>query len=120
MMAKSSDYSDSVPEGEVMNQSIGSGQSVEEGTSITLTVSLGSKVSSYTASISIENPFGAEIVDGNGNSDTYSEGQVTVVVYKPDGSSETVYDQYATEEESSGFCHHDKFFCGKRQRLRIY
>ena len=99
---KSSDYSDSVPEGEVMNQSIGSGQSVEEGTSITLTVSLGSKVSSYTASISIENPFGAEIVDGNGNSDTYSEGQVTVVVYKPDGSSETVYDQYATEESLPG------------------
>ncbi len=99
---KSSDYSDSVPEGEVMNQSIGSGQSVEEGTSITLTVSLGSKVSSYTASISIENPFGAEIVDGNGNSDTYSEGQVTVIVYKPDGSSETVYDQYATEESLPG------------------
>ena len=97
---KSSDYSDSVSE--VMNQSIGSGQSVEEGTSITLTVSLGSKVSSYTASISIENPFGAEIVDGNGNSDTYSEGQVTVVVYKPDGSSETVYDQYATEESLPG------------------
>ena len=99
---KSSDYSDSVSEGEVMNQSIGSGQSVEEGTSSTLTVSLGSKVSSYTASISIENPFGAEIVDGNGNSDTYSEGQVTVVVYKPDGSSETVYDQYATEESLPG------------------
>ena len=99
---KSSDYSDSVSKGEVMNQSIGSGQSVEEGTSITLTVSLGSKVSSYTASISIENPFGVEIVDGNGNSDTYSEGQVTVVVYKPDGSSETVYDQYATEESLPG------------------
>ena len=99
---KSSDYSDSVSKGEVMNQSIGSGQSVEEGTSITLTVSLGSKVSSYTASISIENPFGAEIVDGNGNSDTYSEGQVTVVVYKPDGSSETVYDQSATEESLPG------------------
>ena len=99
---KSSDYSDSVSKGEVMNQSIGSGQSVEEGTSITLTVSLGSKVSSYTASISIENPFGAEIVDGNGNSDTYSEGQVTVVVYKPDGSSETVYDQHATEESLPG------------------
>ena len=99
---KSSDYSDSVSKGEVMNQSIGSGQSVEEGTSITLKVSLGSKVSSYTASISIENPFGAEIVDGNGNSDTYSEGQVTVVVYKPDGSSETVYDQYATEESLPG------------------
>lgn len=99
---KSSDYSDSVSKGEVMNQSIGSGQSVEEGTSITLTVSLGSKVSSYTASISIENPFGAEIVDGNGNSDTYSEGQITVVVYKPDGSSETVYDQYATEESLPG------------------
>lgn len=99
---KSSDYSDSFSEGEVMNQSIGSGQSVEEGTSITLTVSLGSKVSSYTASISIENPFGAEIVDSNGNSDTYSEGQVTVVVYKPDGSRETVYDQYATEESLPG------------------
>ncbi len=99
---KSSDYSDSYDEGEVMNQSIGSGKSVEEGTSITLTVSLGRKVSTYTASISIESPFGAEIVDGNGNSDTYTEGQVTVVVYKPDGSSETVYDQYATEESLPG------------------
>lgn len=99
---KSSDYSDSYGEGEVMDQSISSGKSVEEGTSITLTVSLGRKVSTYTATIPIESPFGAEIVDSNGNSDTYSEGQVTVVVYKPDGTSETVYDQYATEDSLPG------------------
>ena len=99
---KSSDYSDSYGENEVMNQSIGSGQSVEEGTSMTLTVSLGSRQSSYTATVPIESPFGVDIVDSDGNSDVYSEGEVSVVVYKPDGSSETVYDQYATEDSLPG------------------
>ncbi len=99
---KSSDYSDSYNEGEVMNQSIGSGQSVEEGTSISLTVSLGSRVTSYTATIPIESPFGVDIADSDGNSDVYSEGDVAVVVYKPDGTSETVYSQYATEDSLPG------------------
>lgn len=99
---KSSDYSDSVPEDEVMDQSIGSGQSVEEGTSISLTVSLGRRVTSYTATIPIESPFGVDIADSDGNSDVYSEGDVSVVVYKPDGTSETVYSQYATEDSLPG------------------
>ena len=99
---KSSDYSDSYSEGEVMNQSISSGKSVEEGTSISLTVSLGSRVTSYSATIPIESPFGRDVTDGDGNTDVYDDGDVTVVVYKPDGTSETVYSQYATSDSLPG------------------
>lgn len=94
---KSSDYSDSYSENQVMNQSISAGNTVDEGTTISLTVSLGSRVTSYSASIPIESPFGRDITDGDGNTDVYDSGQVTVVVYKPDGSSETVYDQNTSE-----------------------
>ena len=94
---KSSDYSDSYSENQVMNQSISVGKTVDEGTTISLTVSLGSRVTSYSASIPIESPFGRDITDGDGNTDVYDSGQVTVVVYKPDGSSETVYDQNTSE-----------------------
>ena len=94
---KSSDYSDSYSENQVMNQSISAGKTVDEGTTISLTVSLGSRVTSYSASIPIESPFGRDITDGDGNTDVYDSGQVTVVVYKPDGSSETVYDQNTSE-----------------------
>ena len=94
---KSSDYSDSYSENQVMNQSISAEKTVDEGTTISLTVSLGSRVTSYSASIPIESPFGRDITDGDGNTDVYDSGQVTVVVYKPDGSSETVYDQNTTE-----------------------
>lgn len=94
---KSSDYSDSYSENQVMNQSISAGKPVDEGTTISLTVSLGSRVTSYSASIPIESPFGRDITDGDGNTDVYDSGQVTVVVYKPDGSSETVYDQNTSE-----------------------
>ncbi len=44
-----------------MNQSISAGKTVEEGTTISLTVSLGSRVTSYSASIPIESPFGRDI-----------------------------------------------------------
>lgn len=94
---KSSDYSDSYSENQVMNQSISAGKTVDEGTTISLTVSLGSRVTSYSARIPIESPFGRDITDGDGNTDVYDSGQVTVVVYKPDGSSETVYDQNTSE-----------------------
>lgn len=94
---KSSDYSDSYSENQVMNQSISAEKTVDEGTTISLTVSLGSRVTSYSASIPIESPFGRDITDGDGNTDVYDSGQVTVVVYKPDGSSETVYDQNTSE-----------------------
>ena len=67
-----------------------------------LTVSLGSRVTSYSASIPIESPFGRDITDGDGNTDVYDSGQVTVVVYKPDGSSETVYDQNTSEGSLPG------------------
>lgn len=99
---KSSDYSDSYSENQVMNQSISVGKTVEEGTTISLTVSLGSRVTSYSASIPIESPFGRDITDGDGNTDVYDSGQVTVVVYKPDGSSETVYDQNTSEGSLPG------------------
>ena len=99
---KSSDYSDSYSENQVMNQSIGEGKTVDEGTTISLTVSLGSRVTSYSASIPIESPFGRDITDGDGNTDVYDSGQVTVVVYKPDGSSETVYDQNTSEGSLPG------------------
>ena len=99
---KSSDYSDSYSENQVMNQSISAGKTVDEGTTISLTVSLGSRVTSYSASIPIESPFGRDITDGDGNTDVYDSGQVTVVVYKPDGSSETVYDQNTAEGSLPG------------------
>lgn len=99
---KSSDYSDSYSENQVMNQSISEGKTVDEGTTISLTVSLGSRVTSYSASIPIESPFGRDITDGDGNTDVYDSGQVTVVVYKPDGSSETVYDQNTSEGSLPG------------------
>lgn len=99
---KSSDYSDSYSENQVMNQSISAGKTVDEGTTISLTVSLGSRVTSYSASVPIESPFGRDITDGDGNTDVYDSGQVTVVVYKPDGSSETVYDQYTSEGSLPG------------------
>ena len=62
---KSSDYSDSYSENQVMNQSISAGKTVDEGTTISLTVSLGSRVTSYSASIPIESPFGRDITDGD-------------------------------------------------------
>ena len=99
---KSSDYSDSYSENQVMNQSISAGKTVDEGTTISLTVSLGSRVTSYSASIPLESPFGRDITDGDGNTDVYDSGQVTVVVYKPDGSSETVYDQNTSEGSLPG------------------
>lgn len=99
---KTSDYSDSYSENQVMNQSISAGKTVDEGTTISLTVSLGSRVTSYSASIPIESPFGRDITDGDGNTDVYDSGQVTVVVYKPDGSSETVYDQNTSEGSLPG------------------
>ena len=99
---KSSDYSDSYSENQVMNQSISAGKTVDEGTTISLTVSLGSRVTSYSASIPIESPFGRDITDGDGNTDVYDSGQVTVVVYKPDGSSETVYDKNTSEGSLPG------------------
>lgn len=99
---KSSDYSDSYSENQVMDQSISARKTVDEGTTISLTVSLGSRVTSYSASIPIESPFGRDITDGDGNTDVYDSGQVTVVVYKPDGSSETVYDQNTSEGSLPG------------------
>ena len=52
----SSDYSDTVAAGSVISQSIADGKIVDEGTSITLVVSLGPKVKLYSFSAKIEAP----------------------------------------------------------------
>ncbi|MGN0205165.1 MAG: Stk1 family PASTA domain-containing Ser/Thr kinase [Coprococcus sp.] len=93
----SSDYSDSYGEGKVMNQSYSPGKSVEKGTWVSLTVSLGSRVRSYTATVYFPSPFGVYVTDENGEKQVYEEGQVTVVV-EQNGTTRTIYDQYTNEE----------------------
>ena len=53
---KSSDYSDSYSENQVMDQSISAGKTVDEGTTISLTVSLGSRVTSIFCKYSDREP----------------------------------------------------------------
>lgn len=47
----SSDYSDEIPEGNVMGQSIAPGKVVEQGTQVTLTISLGKKITTQYYSL---------------------------------------------------------------------
>lgn len=93
----SSDYSDNYDEGDVMGQSVAPYESVAEGTYISFTVSLGSRVRSYTANIDVESPFGHDITDENGEVQVYDEGTVTVVLVQ-DGNSKTLFDDYATKD----------------------
>lgn len=93
-----SDYSDSYDEGEVMDQSYSPGKSLEKGTWVSLTVSLGSRVRSYTATVYFPNPFGVDIIDENGEAQVYDEGQVTVVV-EQNGTTKTIYDRYIQASE---------------------
>lgn len=53
-----SDYSDSVAAGKVISQSIDSGKSVAQGTSVTITVSLGQKSVMYSMSYELKAPSG--------------------------------------------------------------
>lgn len=94
---KSSDYSDDYAEGEVMGQSYSSGKSVEKGTSVTLTVSLGSRVRTYSGEVSVPNPFGMAIPDENGEMQTYDEGQVRIVL-EQNGSKKEIYNQHTDAE----------------------
>jgi serine/threonine-protein kinase len=93
----SSDYSDVYDEGQVMYQSISSGKSVEEGTSVTLTVSLGPKNRTYTANISVPNPFGQDIEDSDGELQYFTEGKVRIVVEQSDGTSQTVFNESTSQ-----------------------
>ncbi len=94
---KSSDYSDDYDEGKVMGQSVSSGDSVEKGTRVRLTVSLGPKVRSYSAEVSVPNPFGMAIPDANGEMVTYDEGQVRILL-EQDGSTKEIYNQTTNAE----------------------
>ncbi|MFV0465109.1 MAG: Stk1 family PASTA domain-containing Ser/Thr kinase [Lachnospiraceae bacterium] len=52
----STEYNDSVPDGEVISQSISSGSLVERGTKIKLVISLGAKINYYTCEATISAP----------------------------------------------------------------
>ena len=98
---KSSDYSDNYSSGQVMDQSLTAGSEVDEGTSITLVVSLGSRVHNYTATVTVKNPFGVSLTDQNGEEVVYEEGEV-VIILTQDGSSQTLYDRYVEADELPG------------------
>jgi beta-lactam-binding protein with PASTA domain len=66
---------------------------VEEGTNVTLTVSLGPKNRTYTATLNVPNPFGQDIEDSDGEIQYITEGTVRIVVQQSDGTSQTVYNQ---------------------------
>lgn len=57
----STDYSDNIPEGNVISQSIAKDQSVDEGTNISLVISLGSKVTKYYCNAKITAPDSSEV-----------------------------------------------------------
>lgn len=96
--SKSSDYSDTYGVDQVMDQSISAGSSVVKGSNVTLTVSLGPRIRSYTATLNFPSPFGVDIPDENGEPQVYTEGQVTVTV-EQDGTTKTIYDAYVKEDE---------------------
>ena len=96
---KSSEHSDSYDEGQVMDQSLSPQSTVTEGSTITLVISLGSRVHTYNTTIYVSDPFSAGYVDDQGHALT--EGQLKVVVVQ-DGSSTTVYDQAVTPQSLPG------------------
>lgn len=57
----STDYSDNIPEGNVISQSIAKDQSVDEGTNISLVISLGSRVTKYYCNAKITAPESSEV-----------------------------------------------------------
>lgn len=70
----STDYSDTVPEGNVISQSIASGKYVDAGTNISLVISLGTKTTYYYCNATITAPDSDEVTcadivltDSNGN-----------------------------------------------------
>ena len=90
---KSSDYSDTYDEGTVMDQSLSPDSTVNEGTNITLVVSMGPRQHTYHATVYISTPFEGKIVDNDGK--PVSEGHLTVVIVQ-DGESKAVFDQAVT------------------------
>lgn len=57
----STDYSDNIAEGNVISQSVAKDQSVDEGTNISLVISLGSKVTKYYCNAKITAPDSSEV-----------------------------------------------------------
>lgn len=57
----STDYSDNIAEGNVISQSIAKDQSVDEGTNISLVISLGSRVTKYYCNAKITAPDSSEV-----------------------------------------------------------
>ena len=57
----STDYSDNIPEGNVISQSIAKDQTVDEGTNISLVISLGSRVVKYFCNAKITAPDSSEV-----------------------------------------------------------
>ena len=92
---KSSEYSDTYDEGTVMDQSLSPESTVNEGTNITLVVSMGPRQHTYHATVYISTPFEGKIVDNEGN--PVSEGLLTVVIVQ-DGESKAVFDQSVTKD----------------------
>jgi len=91
---KSSDYSDTYSKGQVMDQSLTAGKSVEKNATMSVTVSLGSKVSSsssYTSTVDVPDPY------SYGAASDGDEGELKIVI-KQDGSSTTVYDQTVSQD----------------------
>ncbi len=114
---KSSDYSDTYPEGQVMDQSVAAWTSVEKGSNISLTVSMGPRSAAeteaqtepaeteaasqaqetqpaddtiYTATVPVPNPFEAGYKDENG--DTLESAQITVII-EQDGVQSNLFDE---------------------------
>ncbi len=90
---KSSDYSDTYDAETVMDQSLSAGTTVNEGTTITLVMSLGPRVHTYNATVYVSTPFAGKIVDDAGK--PVSEGRLTIEIVQ-DGESVTIYDQNVT------------------------
>ena len=90
---KSSDYSDTYDAETVMDQSLSAGTTVNEGTTITLVMSLGPRVHTYNATVYVSTPFAGKIVDDEGK--PVSEGRLTIEIVQ-DGESVTIYDQNVT------------------------
>ncbi|MCR4672480.1 MAG: Stk1 family PASTA domain-containing Ser/Thr kinase [Lachnospiraceae bacterium] len=94
---KSSQYSDDYAVNVVMDQYPTQGETIEEGTSVTLTVSLGPLITEYNATINVLDYFGKEVIDEHGDAQVYEYGKVTIIVDHA-GTEETVYDDYADSD----------------------
>ncbi len=61
----STDYSDNIEQGHVISQSVVGGQSVDEGTNVSLVISLGPKVSKYYCNATVGAPDNGDVVSAD-------------------------------------------------------